>query len=395
MRSRPDDLLGAHVSTQGGVAAAPARGSAIGATAIQVFTKTPTQWREPTLTAAQAAAFRAALAQSAIRAVVSHDSYLINLASPDDALRARSMRCFVGELARCRALGIPHVVSHPGNYIDDRAAGLDRNARAYAACLADVPGEVGVLIEGTAGAGTALGASFEELRALRDAMPAAVRPRIGFCLDTAHLHAAGYDVAAGIEEVWEAFDQAVGLSLLKCLHLNDSKAARGSRLDRHEWIAEGTIGAEPFRRIMRDPRFRPVVKIIETPKGDDPIRHDRRMLRRLRAYARARLVAPLASVLLALQGLAGGAVALAHASERTTAPAHVEAQHAAGCIVLHDALRCVLCQYAGSRVARAQARIQVPHQPIGEPRVQPQTFVPASRAGHLTAAPRAPPSLLS
>jgi len=280
------DLLGAHVSTQGGVAEAPARGVAIGATAIQVFTKTPNQWREPTVRDADAAAFRSALAGSGIRAVVSHDSYLINLASPDETLRERSVAAFTGELVRCRALGIPWVVSHPGNYIDDRAEGLARNARGYAECLVAVPGEVGVLIEGTAGSGTALGSTFEELRALRDSLSVGLQARVGFCLDTAHLHAAGYDVARALEEVWERFDQQVGLTHLKCLHLNDSKGALGSRLDRHQWIGEGTIGPEPFRRIMRDPRLAPVIKIIETPKGDDPIRHDRRMLRRLRAYAR-------------------------------------------------------------------------------------------------------------
>jgi len=285
----PDDLLGAHVSTQGGVAEAPARGVAIGATAIQVFTKTPNQWREPVLRDVEIGRFRAACAASGIRVVVSHDSYLINLASPDAALLERSVAAFNGELVRCRALGIPWVVSHPGNYIDERGAGLERNARAYAECLAAVPGEVGVLIEGTAGAGTALGSTFAELRALRDALPQAARSRVGFCLDTAHLHAAGYDVAGGgdaLEGVWERFDREVGLPLLKCLHLNDSKGAAGSHLDRHEWIGEGTIGPEPFRRIMREPRFAGVIKIIETPKGDDPVRYDRRMLRRLRAYAR-------------------------------------------------------------------------------------------------------------
>ncbi len=285
MKRAPSDLLGAHVSTQGGVAEAPARGVAIGATAIQVFTKTPNQWREPTVRDADAAAFRSALAASGIRAVVSHDSYLINLATPDEALRAKSVGAFTGELERCRAFGIPWVVSHPGNYIDDRADGLARNSRAYAECLAVVP-EVGLLIEGTAGAGTALGSTFEELRALREALPDRVRTRVGFCLDTAHLHAAGYDVAKALEEVWEQFDREVGLMHLKCLHLNDSKGAPGSHLDRHQWIGEGTIGPEPFRRIMRDPRLAPVIKIIETPKGGDPLRHDRRMLRRLRAYAR-------------------------------------------------------------------------------------------------------------
>jgi deoxyribonuclease-4 len=282
-------LLGAHVSTQGGVALAPGRGAAIGATAIQMFTKTPNQWREPALTPADVAAFDEGIAQHGIGVAVAHDSYLINLASPDEALRARSIRSFTRELERCRALSIPWVVSHPGNYMDERAAGLERNARGYAECLAAVPGAVGVLIEGTAGAGTALGATFEELRDLRAALPAEAQTRVGFCLDTAHLHAAGYDVAAAIEQVWDEFDRVVGLTHLKCLHLNDSKAARGSRLDRHQWIAEGTIGAEAFRRIMRDPRLEDVIKIIETPKLDDPVRHDRRMLRRLRAYARVKV----------------------------------------------------------------------------------------------------------
>lgn len=110
---------------------------------------------------------------------------------------------------------------------------------------------------------------------------------MGFCLDTAHLHAAGYNVAADVAGVWGAFDRIVGLAHLRCLHLNDSRAAAGSRVDRHAWIGEGAIGPEAFRRIMRDPDLAKVVKIIETPKGDDPVRHDRRMLRRLRAYARA------------------------------------------------------------------------------------------------------------
>ncbi|MGH7606298.1 MAG: deoxyribonuclease IV [Gemmatimonadales bacterium] len=284
------ELLGAHVSSQGGVAESPARGAAIGATAIQLFTKTPNQWREPTLTTGTVERFRAAVRRWDLRAVLAHDSYLINLASPDDALRERSIRSFTEELIRCRALGIRWIVSHPGNFIDDRTAGLDRNARAYAECLAAVPGDVGVLIEGTAGCGTALGSRFEELHALRSALPAPVRERVGFCLDTAHLHAVGYDVAR-IDAVWDEFDRVIGqerggLDLLKCLHLNDSRVARGSCVDRHEWIGEGTIGAEPFRRIMRDPRLASIIKIIETPKRDDPLRHDRRMLRRLRAYAR-------------------------------------------------------------------------------------------------------------
>jgi deoxyribonuclease-4 len=278
-------MLGAHVSSQGGVAMAPARGGSLRASAIQLFTKTPNQWRERVLVAEQIERFRREVARHKLEAVVAHDSYLINLASPDPVLRARSIESFRNELERSRALGLRAVVSHPGNYMDDRDAGLERNAAGYAECLRSVPGDLEVWIEGTAGSGTALGARFEELRDLRNALPDEIRTRVGFCLDTAHLHAVGYDLAR-VEAVWEEFDRVVGFDRLKCLHLNDSRAARGSRVDRHEWIAEGQIGPEPFRRIMRDPRLAEVVKIIETPKRDDPLRHDRRMLRRLRAYAR-------------------------------------------------------------------------------------------------------------
>ena len=278
-------MLGAHVSSQGGVGTSPARGRALRATAIQLFTKTPNQWREPVIAPDMIERFHSEVARSALEAVIAHDSYLINLASPDAVLRARSMESFTTELRRSTALGLHAVVSHPGNYIDDRDAGLERNARAYAECLTAVPGELEVWIEGTAGSGTALGARFEALRDLRNALPDEVRTRVGFCLDTAHLHAVGYDLSR-VERVWEEFDRVIGFELLKCLHLNDSRAAAGSRVDRHEWIAEGRIGPEPFRRIMGDPALAGVVKIIETPKRDDPLRHDRRMLRRLRAYAR-------------------------------------------------------------------------------------------------------------
>jgi len=163
-------------------------------------------------------------------------------------------------------LGLRAVVSHPGNYMDNRAAGLERNAAGYAECLQSVPGDVEVWIEGTAGSGTALGARFEELRDLRNALPDQIRTRVGFCLDTAHLHAVGYDLAR-VDSVWEEFDRVIGFELLKCLHLNDSRVARGSRVDRHEWIAEGKnrTGAVPPDHAGR--AFGRVVKIIETPKA--------------------------------------------------------------------------------------------------------------------------------
>lgn len=280
-----DEQLGAHVSTQGGVQSAPARGVAIGATALQIFTKTPNQWRDPAVPPEARDAFRTGWAASGIRNIVVHDSYLINLASPDDALRARSVASFIAELERCRYLGISAVVSHPGNYIDDPAPGLDRNAAAYAHCLGTVP-EVRILLETTAGTGSALGSRFEELAGLRDRIPAHLRHRVGFCADTCHLYAAGYDLRNDFDAVWAEWDRVIGLEHLGCLHLNDSKTPFGARRDRHELIGEGTLGPEPFRRIMRDPRFQAIPKILETPKGDDMITNDRRMLTRLRRYAR-------------------------------------------------------------------------------------------------------------
>lgn len=290
------DRLGAHVSVQGGVDTAPARGVAIGATAIQVFTKTPNQWREPRLDAEICARFRCACEETGLTTVISHDSYLINLASPDPVLSGRSAESFHAELARCAALGIRWLVSHPGNYIDDRTAGLARNAAAYAACLDRVPGDVTVLLETTAGSGTSLGSTFEELAELRRRIPARLRHRIGFCADTCHLYAAGYDLVHDFDRVWDRWDRVLGLEHLQVLHLNDSKTPFGSRRDRHELIGEGSLGPGPFRRIMTDPRFARLIRIIETPKGQDQVTMDRKMLRRLRRYGKGsapgRSVAP-------------------------------------------------------------------------------------------------------
>ena len=273
------------MSTRGGIHLAPARGKAIGATAIQVFTKTPNQWRDPAIVAEIAAEFGSALREHGIGFVIGHDSYLINLASPEAALSTRSTTSFIRELERCQALGIGHLVSHPGNYIDDREAGLRRNAERYTECLRRVDG-VQVLLETTAGSGTALGARFDELARLRDRIGHDVRDRVGFCADTCHLFAAGYDLRADFDGVWREWDRLLGLDLLWCLHLNDSKTPRGSRVDRHELIGEGTLGREPFQRLMTDPRFARVPKVLETPKGEDEVSNDRRMLRGLRGMAR-------------------------------------------------------------------------------------------------------------
>jgi deoxyribonuclease-4 len=283
---RPAELLGAHVSAQGGLPTTPQRGVDIGATAIQVFTKTPSQWKEPALGDDVVAAYKDELAKSGLRAVVSHDSYLINLASPNPVLRARSIASFVAELERCERFGIPYVVSHPGNYMDDAEAGLARNAAGYTEALRKVPGTTMVCMETTAGCGTALGATFEQLATLKGMIADDVRHRIAFCADTCHLHAAGYDLVRDFDGVWAQWERLLGLEHLRVLHLNDSKNPFGSRVDRHELVAEGSLGAEPFRRLMREPRFGHVIKVLETPKGDDMVTNDRRMLRRLRAYAR-------------------------------------------------------------------------------------------------------------
>lgn len=285
-RSSIEERLGAHVSTQGGVHTAPARATDIGASAIQVFTKTPNQWRDPPIPPETRRAFKRAYGESGLRCIVAHDSYLINLASPDPALNARSVESFTLELARCKYLGISAVVSHPGNYIDDRALGLDRNAAGIVQALKAVPGSVMVYLETTAGCGTALGSTFEELAELRDRIPARYRRRVGFCADTCHLYSAGYDLVNEFDAVWEAWDRIIGLEHLHCLHLNDSKTPFASRRDRHELIAEGSLGAGPFTRIMTDRRFAHLPRILETPKGDDAA-NDRLMLARLRGYASA------------------------------------------------------------------------------------------------------------
>ncbi len=251
---------------------------------MQIFTKTSNQWREPAIPELERAAFRDGLRASAVGATNAHDSYLINLASPDHVLWTRSLISFVSELRRCHALGLDYLVSHPGNYMDDRASGLARNAEAIGIALECAPGPTRLLMEMTAGSGTALGASFEEMAILLDAIPTAARDRVGVCVDTAHVFAAGYDLTNDFDGVWRHFGDVLGFHRLGMMHLNDSKVPLGSRRDRHELIGQGYIGADAFRRIMTDERLRAIPKVIETPKGDDPIRNDRRMLKMLRKF---------------------------------------------------------------------------------------------------------------
>ena len=251
---------------------------------MQIFTKMANRWAERVCEEEECTAFITELGETGVRATCAHDSYLINLASPDATLRARSIDSFVRELERCAALRLHYLVSHPGNFIDDRASGLDRNAEAIGIALERAPAKVMLLLEMTAGAGTVLGSSFAEMAQLIELIPLPQRQRVAVCVDTAHIFAAGYDIAGDYDGVWSQFDDELGRSRLRLLHLNDSKAPLGSRRDRHELIGEGAIGEGAFRRIMNDDRLKEIGKIIETPKLDDAETTDRRMLERLRGY---------------------------------------------------------------------------------------------------------------
>lgn len=279
-----DVLLGAHVSIAGGTHEAPRRAKAIGATAMQVFTKMANRWADRICADDECRLFRTALDTTLVRSTVAHDSYLINLASPDATLRRRSLESFVAELQRCEALGLGFLVSHPGNFIDDRASGIARNGDGIAEALSRAPGHTVLCMEITCGSGTAIGATFEELAALIDAVPDPLRARLGVCVDTCHAYSAGYDFVNSYDEVWRRFDDVLGLNRLRVMHLNDSKTPFASKRDRHEQIGEGSLGDEPFRRIMNDDRLASVPKLIETPKGTDPTATDARMLTRLRDY---------------------------------------------------------------------------------------------------------------
>jgi deoxyribonuclease-4 len=277
--------LGAHVSIAGGTWEAAARAREISATGGQIFTKQANRWLEREVDESESSRYRDAMRATHVRWTCAHDSYLINLASPDELQRARSLESFRAELRRCHAMGLDSLVSHPGNFMDDRASGIARNAEGITAALEAEVGPTRLLMELTAGQGTVLGSTFEEMAELLARIPAALRTRVGVCLDTAHIWASGYDVVSDYDGVFAHYGDVLGFDTLGCLHLNDSKAKLGSHLDRHELIDEGTIGGAVFRRIMTDDRMSAIPKIIETPKGDTPAETDGRMLRLLRSYA--------------------------------------------------------------------------------------------------------------
>lgn len=283
--ARAADELGAHVSSAGGVQHAPARAAQLGAVVLQLFTKQPSRWAEPELTAEAVAGFREARERHGIVMAAAHDSYLINLATPDPALYQRSCESFRQELERCVALGIECLVTHPGNATDGGLQrGLAQNGEAIERGLEEVGGTTMVLLETTAGAGRVLGSSFEEIAAIIERVRPALRSRMGVCLDTCHVWAAGYDLRHDYQGVLARFGDVIGLDRLRLLHLNDSLAPRGSRRDRHAAIGAGSLGPAPFRQLVRDERLMPIPKLLETPKGEDPLASDRRNLRRLRRY---------------------------------------------------------------------------------------------------------------
>ena len=262
--------FGAHMSVAGGLPRAVERAVVHRCDALQIFTKNANQWRGRTLPPDEIREFRARVKAARLDPVVSHASYLINLATTDPALRRQSLDAMGDEIDRAEALGLLGVVLHPGGYTaGNEADGLALIADGLLELLrARRRGQTMVLLEHTAGQGTALGATFEQLASIMAKMND--HRRVGVCLDTCHLLASGYDLCSpeGYASTFKQFGRLVGFERLKAFHLNDSKKPLGSRVDRHEHIGQGCLGLEPFRRIVNDRRFRGLPMLLETPKAE-------------------------------------------------------------------------------------------------------------------------------
>ncbi|HEX9821417.1 MAG TPA: deoxyribonuclease IV [Methylomirabilota bacterium] len=287
------------MSIAGGLHLALERGHALDCGAVQIFVKNQRQWAARPLGDEEVRAFRAARRATGIPAVFAHGSYLINLASPAPAAWRQAVDAFTDELERAEALGLSCVAIHPGSHLGSGVeAGLGRVAAAVAEVLRRTRGyRVRVALENTAGAGGTLGRTFAELGAMLDRVG---RPRrVGVCLDTCHLFAAGYDIrtAAGYRAAMAECARAVGLERVLAFHLNDAKAPLGSGLDRHENIGRGWLGLAPFRRLLGDARFGGVPKVLETPKEPEPAadRRNLAVLRRLRRVSARRSRPPAGS----------------------------------------------------------------------------------------------------
>lgn len=271
-------LLGAHMSIAGGYHLACERAKLLGANAIQIFTKNASQWKAKPILDEEARAFRQARLAAGIEIAFAHDSYLINLAAPDGELRRKSIGAFVHELERCEQLGLAYLVTHPGSPGDaGEKAGIRNMIRSLNSAMRH--SKTRVLLETTAGQGATLGWKFEQMAAIRDGL----REPVGFCLDTCHLFAAGYDLStkAGWGRVLGEFDKVLGIPTIHAFHVNDSRKGLGCRVDRHEHIGKGALGLEAFRCLMNDPRFRDVPKVLETPKEDNMDIENLRVLRSL------------------------------------------------------------------------------------------------------------------
>lgn len=264
-------FFGAHFSTSGGVSNAVAEAVAHKCDTLQLFTKNAAHWTAPAIPESEVSAFRRAASNANLRFLTAHDSYLINLASPDDAAFQKSVTAFVDEMHRAESLGLSYLVTHPGSHVGSRdEAGLSRVITGYEEVHARCPGfNVRVLIETTAGQGTALGHRFEHLATILQRANCA--DRMDVCLDTCHVFAAGYPITSETDyaSTFQQFDDIVGLSRLKLFHVNDSAKPFGSRVDRHAGIGLGLIGADAFRRLVTDARFADLPMILETPKESD------------------------------------------------------------------------------------------------------------------------------
>ena len=267
-------LIGAHMSVAGGLDKAFERADALGCESMQIFTRSQRQWQARPVSLQEAEGFYRAWQRSGVKSVVSHASYLINIASPDAAVRAKSAAALREEVERCRHLNIDDIVLHPGFAMD---AGIDAATANIAETLlrlfeATQEYKTRILLETMAGQGTCVGGDLAHFTEILD--KANWHPRIGLCIDTCHVFAAGYDLRSSdaYERLVAAADKHVGLSRVRCWHLNDSKAARGTHLDRHAHLGEGEIGLHPFALLMNDERFEETPTILETPKegvGDE------------------------------------------------------------------------------------------------------------------------------
>ena len=277
-------LLGAHVSISGGVYKAPERGEKLGCESIQIFSKNQMQWKAKPLTPEDSQKFKEELRKARIKEVVIHDSYLINLGSPDGEKLQMSRDAFLDEMIRTEILGVKYLVFHPGSHMGKgEEIGLKLIAESLNILIdkAKEASNVMLLLETTAGQGSNLGYKFEHLKFIMDQVEK--KERLGVCFDTAHAFEAGYDISTeeGYERTFKEFDNIIGLEKLKVFHLNDSKTPLGSHIDRHENIGEGMVGLKAFELLVNDERFKNHPMILETPGGEKYYEYNLKVLRGL------------------------------------------------------------------------------------------------------------------